>query len=75
MQAQASMAESEHEYLLELKDRNICPNCDQDIPAGTRVAYGTGAFCNLDGVAEYNRQELFERVQKTQELAERHRNS
>jgi RNA polymerase-binding transcription factor DksA len=69
------MAKSEREYLLELRDRNICPNCGKDIPASTRVAYGPGAFCNLDCVAEYNKQELFERARKIQELADRHRNS
>jgi len=75
VQARAPMAKSEREYLLELRDRNICPNCSKDIPAGICVAYGPGAFCNLGCVAECNKQELFERARKIQELADRHRNS
>jgi hypothetical protein len=69
------MAKAEQEYLLELRGRNICPNCGKNIPEGTCVAYGAGGFCSLDCVAEYNKQELLERAKRVSEIAERHRNS
>ena len=45
------MAESIEASLLELLDRNICPNCGKTIPQGTRVGSGRkreGGFCSLD---------------------------
>jgi len=69
------MAESERPYLLELRRKNICPNCGQDIPPGACVAYGAGGFCSLNCVAEYNRQELLERAKRIADLARRHRDS
>jgi hypothetical protein len=72
------MAESEEEYLLELWDKNICPNCGKQIPEGTRVGLGEkrkGGFCSLDGVSKYHKAELIERAKKIAALAARHRNS
>jgi hypothetical protein len=34
------MAEPERNYLLELWDNNVCPNCGKKIPAGKRVGSG-----------------------------------
>lgn len=45
------MARSEEDYLRELWDKNICPNCGKDIPKGKRVGSGKkseGGFCSLD---------------------------
>ena len=45
------MAESIEASLLELWDRNICPNCGKTIPQGTRVGSGRkreGGYCSLD---------------------------
>src|SRR5260370_1178594 len=49
--AWTSMAQSEEKYLLELWDKDVCPNCGKDIPEGTRVGSGKkreGGFCTLD---------------------------
>ena len=48
------MAQSEREYLLELRRKSICPNCGKQIPPGTFVTFGAGGFCNLECVARYN---------------------
>jgi len=69
------MAQSEREYLLELRRKSICPNCGKQIPPGTLVTFGAGGFCSLDCVAGYNQQELIERAKRIAELARRHRDS
>jgi hypothetical protein len=72
------MAESEQNYLLELWDRNICPNCGKNILAGKRVGSGKksdGGFCSLSCYGEYYRTEMIERAQKVAALAQRHRQS
>ena len=72
------MARSERDYLLELWDKNMCPNCGKRIPEGTRVGSGKkadGGFCSLDCYASYYKSELHERAKKVAELAARHRNS
>jgi len=69
------MAKSEREYLLELRGKNICPNCGNKILQGGRVARGAGEFCSLECVAKYNAEELVERARKVAQLAERHRKS
>jgi hypothetical protein len=54
--AEATMAESEQSYLLELWSKNVCPNCGKKIPEGTRVGSGKkseGGFCTLDCYGEY----------------------
>ncbi len=72
------MSESEHGYLLELWDKNICPNCGKNIPEGRRVGSGKkgeGGFCSLDCYAEYYNTDLIERHKRIVALAQRHRNS
>jgi len=69
------MAQSEREYLLELRRKNVCPNCGKMIPAGKCVAYGAGGFCSLDCVTQFNKQELIERAKRIANLARRHRDS
>lgn len=72
------MARSEQEYLLELWEKNICPNCGNSIPEGKRVGSGKkseGGFCGLDCYAQYRALELRERARKVAALAERHRKS
>jgi hypothetical protein len=72
------MAKSEREYLLDLWDRNICPNCGKDIAEGTRVGSGKkseGGFCSLDSYAAYYKTDLIQRAKKIAELAARHQNS
>ena len=72
------MAESERNYLLELWDKNICPNSGKKIPEGTRVGSGKkseGGFCSLGCYGEYYKTELTERHRRTVAAADRHRNS
>lgn len=72
------MAESEQSYLLELWDKNVCPNCGTKIPEGRRVGSGKkseGGFCSLGCYGEYYKAELTERNKKVIAAAERHRNS
>lgn len=72
------MAESERNYLLELWDKGICPNCGKKIPEGKRVGSGRkidGGFCSLDCYGEYYKAELADRYTKAIAAAERHRNS
>jgi hypothetical protein len=76
--AEAVIAESEQKYLLELWDKNICPNCGKAIPDGKRVGSGKksdGGFCSLDCYAEHHKADLIERYKKIVVLAQRHRNS
>jgi len=72
------MARSEEDYLRELWDKNICPNCGKDIPEGKRVGSGKkseGGFCSLDCYASYYKGALIERAKKAAAFAERHRKS
>lgn len=58
---------NEAEYLLELWDRDICPNCGKDIPEGTRVGNGRkseGGFCSLACYADYHSLELAARARR-----------
>lgn len=50
------MARSECDYLLELWDKNICPNCGEQIPEHCRIGSGKkadGGFCSLECYAKY----------------------
>jgi hypothetical protein len=72
------MAESEQNYLLELWDKNICPNCGKTIPERTRVGSGKkseGGFCSLDCYVEYYKADLTEKHRRAVAAAERHRKS
>ena len=72
------MARSEEDYLRELWDKNICPNCGKDIPEGKRVGSGRkseGGFCSLDCYASYHKTALIDRAKKVATFAERHRKS
>lgn len=76
MKTEATMAESERSYLLELWDKNIFPNCGKKIPEGKRVGSGKkseGGFCSLDCYAEYCKADLIERHKKIMALSQRHR--
>ncbi len=56
------MATSEKNYLLELWDRNICPNCGADIPERILIAAELSAataergLCSLDCIPSTTRQ-------------------
>lgn len=72
------MAESEQNYLLELWEKNLCPNCGKTIPEGKRIGSGKkseGGFCSLDCYAEYRKADLIERYKRIATLVERHRKS
>jgi hypothetical protein len=72
------MAESEQKYLLELWDKEICPNCGKNIREGKRVGNGKksdGGFCSLGCYAQYYEAYLTERHKKIVALARRHGNS
>lgn len=72
------MARSEEDYLRELWDKNICPNCGKDIPEGKRIGSGKraeGGFCTLDCYTNYHQVALIERAKKLAALTERHRKS
>jgi hypothetical protein len=65
----------EENYLLELWDQNICPNCAKLIPAGQRVGSGQkskGGFCSLDCYASFYQYELTERARRISEAIKRH---
>ena len=73
-----TMGESERNYLLELWDKNICPNCGKNIPEGKRVGSGKkseGGFCSLQCYTRYYQTEIIERAKTVAALAERHRKS
>lgn len=68
------MSSSEEIYLLELWDKNICPNCGGRIPAGQRVGNGQkskGGFCSLDCYASFYQYELTERAGRISEAMKR----
>jgi hypothetical protein len=72
------MEEFDKEYLLELWDANICPNCGVAIPDQARVGSGKkseGGFCSLSCYGDYYKATLVDRHQKTLAIVERHRNS
>lgn len=72
------MDKSEREYLLELWDLNVCPNCGKAIPDGTRVGSGKksdGGFCSLDCYAEYHKLALIQRAVHVATVFKRHRES
>jgi hypothetical protein len=71
------MAESMEASLLELWDRNICPNCGKTIPQGTRVGSGRkseGGFCSLDCYTSFYQLQLTERARRLTERT-RHKES
>jgi len=71
------VATSEKNYLLELWDRNICPNCGADIPERTRVGSGNkaeGGFCVPIAVPSMIKQARW-RAERVAALAGQHRNS
>lgn len=72
------MARSERDYLLELWDKNICPNCGKQIPEHTRIGSGKkadGGFCSLECYAKYYQMELSERAKRLAKLAAGDRDS
>jgi hypothetical protein len=66
------MDKSEEDYLLELRDLNICPFCGKIIPEGAKVVRGKGAFCSLDCVASYYEPEFTQRARHLAEISRRH---
>jgi len=60
--------------LCDLWDKNICPNCGQQIPAGRRIGSGQkskGGFCSLDCYAGFYQYELTERARRISEAGKR----
>lgn len=58
------LADSEEDYLLQLKEAGICPNCGNPTMDGRRVVRGEGIFCSLDCVASYYAAEFSERARR-----------
>lgn len=72
------MVNSDQEYLLELWNKNICPNCGKNIAEGTRVGSGKkseGGFCSLDCYAEYRAVDILQRARHVSELLRRQQGS
>jgi hypothetical protein len=72
------MDKSEEEYLLELWERNVCPNCGASIAKGTRVGSGQkakGGFCSLDCYARFYEVEIIQRTHRLAELSRRNQDS
>ena len=72
------MDKSEDEYLLELWERNICPNCGVGIAEGTRVGIGQkrkGGFCSLTCYTSYYETEIIQRARRVAEIFRRHHDS
>jgi hypothetical protein len=64
-------------YLLDLWDKNLCPECGKVIPHGARIGSGRkseGGFCSLDCYAKFYQTEIIERAKKVQSLADPLRN-
>ena len=60
--------------LLDLSDKNICPPCGKQIPAGQRVGSGQkskGGFCSLDCYASFYQYELAERARRISDAIKR----
>ena len=69
------MDKSEEEYLLELWERNICPQCGSEIPGGKKFGTGKkreGGFCSLECYTLYHQTEIIKRQQRILRLRDRH---
>jgi hypothetical protein len=67
----------EQNDILELWDKNICPNCGKEIPLGTRVGSGRkseGGFCSLDCYVQFYSVTLLERAERVQRAATHNKN-
>ena len=64
---------SEADFLAELSNMGICPNCGKKIAEGKSVVRGAGTLCSLDCVASYFEAEFSERAMRL--AAARHRDS
>ncbi len=56
-------------WLLDLWEKNICPQCGKVIPEGARIGSGRkseGGFCSLDCYAKFYEAELVERAKRVQ---------
>lgn len=65
-------------HLLELWDKNICPNCAKSIPEGTRVGSGRkndGGFCSLGCYGEYHNAALIEKHKGRVATQRKHQNN
>jgi hypothetical protein len=61
----------EEQYLLELWEMNICPQCGTFIPDGTRVGTGQksdGGFCGLECYAKFYELDLVERAESLRRI-------
>jgi len=68
----------EEEYLLELWNKNICPNCGKSTPELGRVGSGRkadGGVCSLECYGEYHKATLVGKHKKRLALVARHQNS
>jgi hypothetical protein len=63
------------ERLRKLAEEGVCPNCGNAIGPGKRQVRGSGVFCSLGCVAEYNAMELMEQHRRILAAFERHRRS
>lgn len=63
------------ERLRQLAKLGVCPNCGNAIEPGQRQVRGSGVYCGLGCVAEFNVVELIEQHRRTLAAFERHRRS
>lgn len=72
------MSDPEKMYLLELWEKNICPQCGEIIPESKRVGTGQksdGGFCSLDCYAKFYELELVDRAKNVKRIMETIRNN
>lgn len=69
------MDKSEEEYLLELWERNICPQCGSEIASGKKFGAGEkkqGGFCSLQCYALYYETDILQRQRQILKQINRH---
>lgn len=69
------MDKSEEEYLLELWERNICPQCGGEISGEQKFGTGKkreGGFCSLQCYTLYYQTEILQRQQQILKRFGRH---
>lgn len=66
---------NQDEWLRQLAELGICPNCGNAIAPGKRLVRGSGVYCGLGCVAEFNAVELIDQHRRIVAAFERHRRS